>query len=98
MQDADRLDAIGAIGIGRAFAYGGAHGRVMHEPNEDPASFASAEEYARARGTTINHFYEKLLLLQNRMTTGTGKRLARERHLFMEEFLARFMREWDGEE
>ena len=96
VQDADRLDAIGAIGIGRAFAYGGAHGRAMHLPEERPADFATAEAYAASKGTTVNHFYEKLLKLRDLMTTATGRRMAGERHRYMERFLQEFLDEWNG--
>mgnify|MGYP001103853095 CR=1 FL=1 len=95
VQDADRLDAIGAVGIGRAFAYGGHKGRLMHDPEQPPQLHATFEQYQSSEGTTINHFHEKLLLLKNRMNTATGRRIAEERHAFMEAFLAQFHREWD---
>jgi uncharacterized protein len=96
VQDADRLDAIGVIGIARAFAYGGHKGRPMYEPNQAPVAHASFADYQKNTGPTINHFYEKLLLLRGRMHTAAGKAMAAERHLFMEEFLRRFYREWEG--
>lgn len=95
VQDADRLDAIGAIGIARAFAYGGHQGRPLHDsatPPEDHADFAA---YQRAHSGTINHFYEKLLHLRDRMHTAEGRRLAEERHQVLEAFLQQFLREWD---
>jgi uncharacterized protein len=97
MQDADRLDAIGAIGIARTFAYGGHRGRPIHDPDIRPSLYASKEEYANNTSATINHFYEKLLLLRDLMNTRTAKRIADERHKFMEEYLSRFFGEWDGE-
>jgi uncharacterized protein len=97
VQDADRLDGIGAIGIARAFAYGGSRGLPLHDPEMEPFLAASVEAYKAHRGSTINHFPEKLLLLAGRMHTDAGRRIARERHAFMERFLEQFHAEWDGE-
>jgi len=98
VQDADRLDAIGAIGVGRAFAYGGHAGRPMHDPATPPVSHADFEQYKRSTAPTINHFYEKLLHLRDRLHTPGARRLAEERHQFMEQFVAQFLREWDSED
>ena len=96
VQDADRLDALGAIGIARAFAYGGHRGRTLYDPEIAPARHASFEEYKRNQSPTINHFYEKLLLLRERMNTESGRRIAESRHAVMEKFLEQFFMEWDG--
>jgi len=97
VQDADRLDAMGAIGIARAFAYGGAKGRDIYDPGVQPTEHRTAEAYLKSGGHTINHFYEKLLLLKDRMNTATGRAVAEERHQFMEDYLRRFYEEWDGD-
>lgn len=97
VQDADRLEALGAIGIARTFAYGGWKGQALHDPNLPPQPHGTFTEYKQNKGTTINHFYEKLLLLQDRMNTDAGKRLAQARHEFMERYLEQFFAEWNGE-
>ena len=97
IQDADRLDAIGAIGIARCFNYGGYKNRTIFDPSILPKMNITKEEYKASTAPTINHFYEKLLLLKDRMNTKTGKQIAQERHKFMERYLDQFYAEWDGE-
>src|SRR5262245_61748565 len=96
VQDADRLDALGAIGIARAFAYGGHKGQELYDPAVRPTPHHSFEAYKKGSSSTINHFYEKLLLLKDRMNTATGRRLATARHEVMERYLDQFFAEWDG--
>jgi uncharacterized protein len=97
VQDADRLDAIGAIGIARTFNYGGFKNRPLYNPAIAPNLHMTKEEYKSSEAPTLNHFYEKLLLLKDKMNTETGKQIAQERHRFMETFLSQFYAEWDGE-
>ena len=97
VQDADRLDALGAIGIARTFNYGGFKNRTLYNPQIAPKLNRSKEEYKKSESPTLNHFYEKLLLLKDQMNTETGKKLAQERHRFMELFLSQFYAEWEGE-
>lgn len=96
VQDADRLDAIGAVGIARTFAYGGSRGRGIYDPNILPVMHADFEAYKKNNTHTINHFYEKLLLLKDQMQTKTGRALAEQRHQFMLTFLDQFFHEWNG--
>ncbi|NHN30005.1 HD domain-containing protein [Paenibacillus agricola] len=96
VQDADRLDALGAIGIARTFAYSGWKGQLIHDPEWAPRTELTVEAYRNGKSTAIGHFDEKLLKLKNLMNTATGKRIAEERHLVMERFLEQFHREWNG--
>lgn len=96
VQDADRLDALGAIGIARTFNYGGFKGRALYDPKVEPNLNMNKEEYKASNAPTINHFYEKLLLLKDRMNTETGRRIATERHDFMLKYLDQFYAEWEG--
>ena len=98
VQDADRLDAIGAIGIARTFNYGGFKNRPLYNPNIQPNLNMNKEEYKNSESPTLNHFYEKLLLLKDKMNTETGKKIAQKRHNFMMTFLSQFYAEWDGQE
>ncbi|MFU2182548.1 HD domain-containing protein [Streptococcus pluranimalium] len=96
VQDADRLDAIGAIGIARTMAYAGSRGHLIHVPGTSIRTEMSVEEYRNHESTAVAHFYEKLLLLNDLMNTATGKRIAAQRHAYMKGFLEEFYKEWDG--
>ena len=95
VQDADKLDAIGAMGIARVFAYGGKTGREIYNPDIKPVMHKSFEDYKNGKGTSINHFHEKLLLLKDRMNTKTAKKIAQQRHVFTQNYLKQFFKEWE---
>lgn len=97
VRDADRLDAIGAIGIARAFAYGGKKGQLLYDPGLQVRENMTIEDYRKGKSSTIHHFYEKLLLLKDKMLTKTGKQIALERHQFLKTFLEQFYKEWNGD-
>lgn len=97
VQDADRLDALGAIGVARTFAYGGAHGRSLFDPDDPPQLGMDDERYRNRQSSSLNHFHEKLFLLKDLMGTGAGRELAERRDAFMHEFVDEFLAEWDGE-
>lgn len=96
VQDADRLDALGAIGIARTFAYGGSHHRAIYDPELPPRTAMNQAQYYSSKSTSLNHFYEKLFLLEGMMNTETGKAIARKRTQYMQEFVDEFLSEWDG--
>lgn len=96
VQDADRLDAMGAIGIARAFAYGGSRHRALHDPAQAPTAHSSFAQYKQNAGPTLNHFYEKLFLLRDLMNTATARAIADSRHTFMQTYVSRFLSEWDA--
>ena len=96
IQDADRLDAIGAIGIARTFNYGGFKNRTLYDPDIAPLIDQDKETYKNSKAPTINHFYEKLLLLKDKMNTETARKIAEKRHEFMEQYLDQFYEEWNG--
>jgi uncharacterized protein len=98
VQDADRLDALGAIGVARCFAYGGKKGRLLYDPAVPPILHQNAEQYHNDNGPSLNHFYEKLLLLKDRMQTESGKKAAAKRHRFLNEFVSAFLSEWQGQD
>ncbi|MBE1440643.1 HD domain-containing protein [Paenibacillus sp. OAS669] len=98
VQDADRIDALGAIGVARTFAYAGWKGSLIYDPENPPRKELTYEQYRNGRSTAINHFYEKLLKLSDLMNTETGRRIARSRHRYMESFLEQFYLEWDGKD
>ena len=96
VQDADRLDALGAIGIARTFAYGGSHNRAIYDPELPPQTAMNQAQYYSSKSTSLNHFYEKLFLLEGMMNTETGKAIARKRTQYMQQFVDEFLNEWDG--
>ena len=98
VRDADRLDAMGAIGIARTFAYGGSKGRLIYDPQTAPVEHATPESYLNTQTHSLNHFYEKLFLLKDRMRTKTGRTIARQRHRYMEDYVRRFLSEWQGKD
>lgn len=96
VQDADRLDALGAIGIARTFAHGGSHNRAIYDPELPPRTAMNQAQYYSSKSTSLNHFYEKLFLLEGMMNTETGKAIARKRTQYMQQFVDEFLNEWDG--